>query len=248
MRVCCRTARSKRYFVVAALLFAWAWPRSLAAQTNERIYEDLDFRFVTPGARPVGMGKTFIGLADDATAAASNPAGLSNLLEQEFSVEFVGTQIKHDRFIPSNTGEVQTFGDYVLTPSFLSYVLPAGRATFSLFRHSVQDYRESFVFGGRFIESLAGFEDGAYGTIAVKAENYGVAGAYVVNRMLSVGGSVSLSALDVATEARSGVPEVREGEQVRANPRNGTNTIDSDLRWSGGRAWTEPATNSRSIT
>ena len=67
-----------------------------AAQTNERIYEDLDFRFVTPGARAVGMGKTFVGLADDATAAESNPAGMSNLLEQEFSVEFIGTQIKHE--------------------------------------------------------------------------------------------------------------------------------------------------------
>ena len=41
------------------------------AQTNERIYEGLNFRFVTPGARAVGMGVTFIGLADDATAAAS---------------------------------------------------------------------------------------------------------------------------------------------------------------------------------
>ena len=74
-----------------------------AAQTNERIYEDLDFRFVTPGARAVGMGKTFVGLADDATAAESNPAGMSNLLEQEFSFEFIGTQIKHERFVPGAT-------------------------------------------------------------------------------------------------------------------------------------------------
>ena len=40
----------------------------------------LDFLFATPGARAVGMGKAFVGLADDATAAYSNPAGLSNLL------------------------------------------------------------------------------------------------------------------------------------------------------------------------
>ena len=85
-------------WLLAVLLVAP--PSPAAAQTNERMYEDLDFRFVTPGARAVAMGKTFIGLADDATAAVSNPAGLSNLLEQEFSFEFTGTKIKHQRFIP----------------------------------------------------------------------------------------------------------------------------------------------------
>ena len=57
-----------RYPGLAAILLA-ASVLPASAQTNERIYEDLDFRFVTPGARAVAMGKTFIGLADDATAA-----------------------------------------------------------------------------------------------------------------------------------------------------------------------------------
>ena len=50
---------------------------SANGQSNERVYESFDFRFVTPGARAVGMGKAFTGLADDATAAFTNPAGLS---------------------------------------------------------------------------------------------------------------------------------------------------------------------------
>jgi long-subunit fatty acid transport protein len=208
-------------------------PLPVDAQTNERIYEDLDFRFVTPGARPVGMGKTFIGLADDATAAASNPAGMSNLLEQEFSLEFIGAQIRHERFVPSDTGLTQTFGDYVLTPSFLSYVVPIRRGTISVFRHSVQDYRESFGFVERRIESLNAFEDGAWGTIAAESENYGVSGAFVVSPKLSIGGSFSYSTLSVASQARSGSPEVRDGVFIRSNPRNGTDTIDSDSAWSG---------------
>ena len=57
--------------------------RDAGAQTNERLYEGLNFKFVTPGARAAGMGVTFVGLADDATAAASNPAGLSNLRRTE---------------------------------------------------------------------------------------------------------------------------------------------------------------------
>lgn len=206
---------------LSSLLLATA---PVAAQTNERIYEDLDFRFVTPGARAVAMGKTFIGLADDATAAVSNPAGLSNLLEQEFSFEFTATRIKHQRFFPSEGGELQTFGEVVLTPSFFSYVIPVRRATLTLFRNSFQNYRERFEIGDRFIPSLNDFEDGSFGTIAAKVESHGIGGAYVVNRFLSVGGSITLVALDLASEARSGTP---------LNPRNGTNTIDSDLQWSG---------------
>ena len=53
---------------VLTIVCAALVPADAAGQTNERIYEDLDFRFVTPGARAVGMGKTFVGLADDATA------------------------------------------------------------------------------------------------------------------------------------------------------------------------------------
>lgn len=45
----------------------------------------MQWRVVTPGARAVAMGKTSLGIADDATAAASDPAGLSNLLHPEVS-------------------------------------------------------------------------------------------------------------------------------------------------------------------
>ena len=208
-----------------ALLWLWAAAATpAAAQTNERIFEDLDFRFVTPGARAVAMGKTFIGLADDATAAVSNPAGLSNLLEQEFSFEFTGTRIRHQRFFPSVAAQVQTFGGLVLTPSFFSYVVPVGRSTIAVFRDSAQNYREAYEIGDRFVPSLNATEDGNFGTISAQIERYGLGGAYVLNRYVSVGGSATLASLDLASEARSGTP---------LNPRNGTNTIDSDLQWSG---------------
>jgi long-subunit fatty acid transport protein len=211
-----------RAWAAALCLCAAAAPA--IAQTNERIYEDLDFRFVTPGARAVAMGKTFIGLADDATAAVSNPAGLSNLLEQEFSFEFTGTKIKHQRFFPTEAGELQTFGEVVLTPSFFSYVVPLRRATLSVFRNSLQNYRERYEIGDRFIPAINGTEDGTFGNIAASVESFGFGGAYVLSRYISVGGSATLNSLDLASEARSGTP---------LNPRNGTNTIDSDLEWSG---------------
>jgi len=216
--------RSPRARLCAAALCLCAAATPAIAQTNERIYEDLDFRFVTPGARAVAMGKTFIGLGDDATAAVSNPAGLSNLLEQEFSFEFTGTKIKHQRFFPSEAGELQTFGEVVLTPSFFSYVVPLKRATLSVFRNSLQNYRERYEIGDRFVPAINGTEDGTFGTIAASVESFGFGGAYVLSRYVSVGGSATLLSLDLASEARSGTP---------LNPRNGTTTIDSDLEWSG---------------
>lgn len=49
---------------------------------------NLNFRFNNPGARANGMGGAFIGLADDATAAYTNPAGLTILTEPEVSIEY----------------------------------------------------------------------------------------------------------------------------------------------------------------
>lgn len=60
---------------------------ALPAQTNDEINAGLQFSFAPPGARSRGMGGAFIGLADDATAAYSNPAGLLWLRKPEVAVE-----------------------------------------------------------------------------------------------------------------------------------------------------------------
>lgn len=189
------------------------------AQTNERLYEDLDFRFVTPGARAIGIGKAFVGLADDATAAYSNPAGLSNLLEQEISLELNTNQIKHHRFVPSVSGETQVFGERVYTPSFFSYAVPVRNFTLSIFRNVVQDYEEKFQFAGRFIPSINRRENGAFGDMSISAVNYGLGGSYLINRFFSIGSSLIISHLDMDTRGGTGNP---------AHPRNQTVTDGTD--------------------
>ena len=47
----------------------------------------LQFNFGNPGARSLGMGGAFLGLADDASAAEANPAGLTILRKPEVSIE-----------------------------------------------------------------------------------------------------------------------------------------------------------------
>ncbi|MFN2441641.1 MAG: hypothetical protein ABR517_03050, partial [Thermoanaerobaculia bacterium] len=50
----------------------------LAAQnTDLEALAGLTFNFRNPGARSLAMGGAFLGLADDATAAEANPAGLT---------------------------------------------------------------------------------------------------------------------------------------------------------------------------
>jgi long-subunit fatty acid transport protein len=212
---------------LGTLAAALAWASLASAQTNERIYERLDFRFVTPGARAVGMGKAFVGLADDATAAYSNPAGLSNLLAKEFSFEVQATDIRHERLtslVPGGPTETRRFGERVWGPSFLSFAVPLDRWTASFFLNTVQNYRESFAFEGRPVPGLGAPEDGAFGEVSVQNQEYGLGLSFVVNRFVSIGASGVVTALSLASEGRSGTP---------FNPRNGTNTIDSGTRLTG---------------
>src|SRR5437868_4844372 len=60
----------------------------LAAQnTDIESLSGLQFNFGNPGARSLGMGGAFLGLADDASAAEANPAGLTILRKPEITIE-----------------------------------------------------------------------------------------------------------------------------------------------------------------
>ena len=53
--------------LAGALLFLAA---PAAAQTNAEMNAGIQFNFSTPGARSLGLGGAFVGLADDATVGA----------------------------------------------------------------------------------------------------------------------------------------------------------------------------------
>jgi long-subunit fatty acid transport protein len=67
------------------LLLAAAAP--VQAQTNVEVNQGIQFDFLNPGARSLAMGGAFVGLADDATAALANPAGLQALTRPEIAAE-----------------------------------------------------------------------------------------------------------------------------------------------------------------
>jgi long-subunit fatty acid transport protein len=76
--------RRARFLVLAAVFLALPiW----AQNTSVESLGGLQFNFGNPGARSLGMGGAFLGLADDASAAEANPAGLTILRKAEFSIE-----------------------------------------------------------------------------------------------------------------------------------------------------------------
>ncbi|MEK6373736.1 MAG: hypothetical protein AABO58_13700 [Acidobacteriota bacterium] len=73
----------RKLFILLALV---ALPAA-AQNTDIESLSGLQFNFGNPGARSLGMGGAFLGLADDASAAEANPAGLTILRKPEVSVE-----------------------------------------------------------------------------------------------------------------------------------------------------------------
>ncbi len=117
------------------------------ALTDEEIFRDLRFNFINPGGRSLAMGGAFISLADDATAAQANPAGLSTLLSPQLFLEVRAANadsVSTNRTFrdPSLPGEgfdlaVQTKPDSVFSPSFVSYVYPRNRFAVGISRQEV---------------------------------------------------------------------------------------------------------------
>ena len=122
------------------LLLALTAALPLAAQnTDIESLSGLQFNFGNPGARSLGMGGAFLGLADDASAAEANPAGLTILRKPEVSVE-IRNYVEQQTF--STTG---TFPDITRTDfnhysqrvpiTFASAVYPYKNATFGAYFH-----------------------------------------------------------------------------------------------------------------
>lgn len=77
---------------------------------------------VGSGARALGMGGAFIGIADDATAASWNPGGLVQLKRPELSI--VGSFLKRDENM-SAANESETINDSVISVYKLNYLSAA---------------------------------------------------------------------------------------------------------------------------
>jgi hypothetical protein len=77
------------------------------ALTDEEIFRDLRFNFSSPGARAMALGGAFVGVADDATAADANPAGLCTVPDVQVFMEYGYSDAKDRDPIESNLGSLE---------------------------------------------------------------------------------------------------------------------------------------------
>lgn len=117
-------------FCLVPISVSGAW-----AVTDEEIFRDLRFNLINPGARALGMGGAFIAIANDATAAQSNPAGMTNLANRPqlfFELRYANpdstsTQVDFQFPQDPNSGFsilAATEPKTTTAPSFVSYVQP----------------------------------------------------------------------------------------------------------------------------
>jgi long-chain fatty acid transport protein len=105
----------------------------MAQNTDIEALSGLQFNFANPGARSLGMGGAFLGLADDATAVEANPAGLTILRKPEISLElrnFMTTQTL------ATSG---TFGENLARTDFSSFSKRAD-VSFASFVYPIRNF------------------------------------------------------------------------------------------------------------
>ncbi len=218
---------SKRQTVIVALWVNLALP--LAAQTNLETNAGVQFNFSTPGAGNMALGGAFLALAFDASAAYTNPAGLTTIVQPESLIEARHWSYTHvftdhgrlDGVAPSMDGPDNISGlrdgqadDQVTGLSYVAYVYPRRDWSFAVYRHELVNFEANFSTFGAYLKRTRGRSPlGVPGTLdgrlaslrnhmEVDIAAYGTAVAYRLGHSgLSVG--ATLSYYDFAIDTRA---------------------------------------------
>jgi long-subunit fatty acid transport protein len=165
----------------------------------------VSYSFAPPGARSLAMGASFIGLADDATASESNPAGLTILTRPEVSAHFRYSSLESE--VPNTVmgSGFETFTDQVGSPSFFSFVYPTQSAAFSLYYQRAADYRSHSFFDG--VIQGPGLPNYDQVETEFEVENVGLSAAVKLGSLLSVGASARLTRLSLDSLQKTTFPQ-----------------------------------------
>lgn len=204
------------------------------AITDEEGNASIQFAFVPPGARSLGMGGAFVGRADDATAAYTNPAGLTQLAQFEIGVE--GRRVGYESpFVSGGTFranpldlsgiEYSSADDSANSLAYMSVVWPHDRWSIAFYRHELVKYATSFELLDPDVEPV-GANIGALlpfgAAIDIDIVNYGLSGAWEFSDTFSLGASLiysdfELESATVRPTARFGSAQVGDDNDVAFN-------------------------------
>ena len=206
--------RAPRTLVLVMLLA----PALASGQTAVQI--PMQFDFINPGAKSLAIGGAFVGLADDATAGFSNPAGLRELFAPEISLEVRGRRLEspflqRGRLSGTITNErtdvIQgpVFGDEADSRTGLSYI--AGVYTRSGSKWSIAGFRyelarvdQQYLSEGVFQKDpaeLTSFRDSPQdGLRQLAITNYAAAGAFELSPRVAIGGTLNVYRFDLESQ------------------------------------------------
>jgi long-chain fatty acid transport protein len=191
----------RRLAIVSVGVCLFAHPA--AAQSSLQV--PIQFDFLNPSARSIALGSAFVGLADDATAALVNPAGLIQLTRKEVSVEgrfrrFEQPFLAGGRLSGQPTREGQdtapgpqfeTIADSRVGLSFASFVYPRGRFRAALFRNELIRVKQDFTSRGVFQNQGFDVRDTAFdGLRTLTIDTYGASAALDAGRVWVGGGAL----------------------------------------------------------
>lgn len=182
----------------------------------------LQFSFSNPGARSLGLAGAFVALADDATAAFANPAGLVQLTSREVSIEgrawsYSTPYTAGGRILgpPSGFG-LDTSRGLVFEEvsadlqglSYLSFVQPFEWGSLALYRHQLANFEAETRIEGLFGTDLPGFpgitrSDDVRTKTDLEVVTYGVAGGVRIREGLSLGFGLSYNQVDLTSSSES---------------------------------------------
>jgi len=171
----------QRAIIATVLLGAAVAAQPGWTQDPSRITDSV---FTNPGARSIGFGSAFAAIADDATAAFANPAGLTQILRPEISAE-VRTTVS-----TTDTGAPYELVNGVSGLGFFSFVYPSRKWAFALYTHQLGSVDLAFNGAIPFFREFS-------------VRSFSGAAAFQIGEDLSVGAGVSYFNVDRSSVVES---------------------------------------------
>jgi long-subunit fatty acid transport protein len=232
-------------FVVGLILTGALGQFPLTAQTNLETNAGVQFNFSTPGAGNMALGGAFLALAFDASAAYTNPAGLTTIVQPESLIEARHWNYTHrftdhgridgqalsmegmDTISGLRDGEAE---DDVTGLSYVAYVYPKRDWSFAAYRHELVNFEANFSTFGAYLKStrgrsplgIPGSLDGRLASLRnhmeVDIAAYGGAAAYRLPLGFSVGATISYYDFSIDTRADRYLPNLLDTPDFSSDP------------------------------
>ena len=210
-------------------LFLGPWlATGVAAQEEATAF---DIRLANPGARSLGFGGAFVALADDATATYGNPAGLTQLLEPELTLE-IRVQSIEEMDGGLRDGLSISSQEEVTGLAFLAFVYPWKKISLAAYRNGFAN----LTFGTRVFGASGPRTFDIRASNAFELQTVGLSGSYRWSEDLSLGVGVARWEGSLTSERLSTL----SGDPVAADEvrfTRITTSDDTDLTFNAGFLW-----------